>query len=198
MTWSYFLGCISSISYNGRNLDTDPNVKKTRVNVEAACPCESLQCENGGVCVDGPVPSCQCAKGWSGIKCTEKVTTTTRLGEYVLRCTLMYFSVPWCAFMYMMYSFSYDVHFLFLYILWCTFVNLCTISYNLCIYKVLYVPRGTLMYNDVLWCTLMYFWYTMCFLCTMMYTYVLWWTLMYYDVNLCTLKIDYFMYYEAP
>ncbi|XP_028409982.1 protocadherin-like protein isoform X2 [Dendronephthya gigantea] len=77
-------GCTGSSSYNGKNLDTDPNVKKARMNVEIGCPCRAvLQCRNGGVCVDAAVPFCQCTHGWSGSTCEDIVYVAPVLGNRV-------------------------------------------------------------------------------------------------------------------
>ena len=79
----FMTGCTGSSTYNGKNLDTDPNVKKTRMNVELGCPCRAvLQCRNGGYCVDAAVPFCQCAHGWSGRTCEDIVYVAPVLGKF--------------------------------------------------------------------------------------------------------------------
>lgn len=86
------LGCTGSSNYNGRNLDTNPNVKKVRLNVEIGCPCRAvLLCRNGGVCVDGTVPFCQCTHGWSGRTCEDIVYVAPVLGKcyIILQYTIM-------------------------------------------------------------------------------------------------------------
>jgi len=39
-------------------------------------PCDSITCENGGVCVDG---QCECTEGWTGNDCSEQVVTMTTI-----------------------------------------------------------------------------------------------------------------------
>jgi hypothetical protein len=75
-------GCTGSSSFNGKNLDTDPNVKKERMNVELGCPCRSpKQCFNGGYCVSAPTDFCQCRHGWSGDTCERIVYVAPVLGK---------------------------------------------------------------------------------------------------------------------
>jgi hypothetical protein len=80
----YFQGCTGSSSYNGKNMDTDPNIKKERINVEIGCPCSRsvVQCRNGGVCVAAAKSFCQCTHGWSGEFCQKIVYVAPVLGEY--------------------------------------------------------------------------------------------------------------------
>lgn len=64
-------------------MDTDPNVKKERMNVEIGCPCRAvIQCGNGGRCVDAALPFCQCTRGWSGKTCEDIVYVAPVLGKH--------------------------------------------------------------------------------------------------------------------
>lgn len=79
------LGCLGSTTFNGRNLDAHPDVKKIRFNVKSGCPCtrQNLFCRNGGKCVDAAKPYCKCTFGWSGSTCENIVYVAPVLGKFL-------------------------------------------------------------------------------------------------------------------